>query len=92
MTTLRAGLSGCGAVGLRAVAQIRTHDQCDVVALHDPDPAALQRAGERTGIGVRTADFAQLLASGIDFVILAGPCGVRSRWNRCETTRPWAER
>jgi predicted dehydrogenase len=74
---LRAGLSGCGAVGLRAVAQIRTHQQCDVVALHDPAPAALQRAGERTGIGIRTADFAQLLQSGIDFVILAGPCGVR---------------
>lgn len=77
MTTLRAGLSGCGAVGLCSIEQVRTHDQCDVVALHDPDPQALQRAGERTGIALRTTDFTQLLASGIDFVILAGPCGVR---------------
>ena len=77
MTTLRAGISGCGATGLAAVLQSRRHEHCHVVAAHDPDPAALRTFGERTGIGHLSTDFAALLGSGIDFVILAGPCGVR---------------
>ncbi len=77
MTTLRAGLSGCGAVGRRALAHLRHQHDCDVVALHDPDEAALRRCGQEWGIAVRTGDFEALLASGIDFVVLAGPAGLR---------------
>jgi predicted dehydrogenase len=75
--SLRAGLSGCGAMGRRIVQQVRQHDDCDVVALHDPDPASLHSLREATGIGIGTTSFDELLATGVDFVVLAGPCGVR---------------
>ncbi len=77
MTKLRAGISGCGKAGLAAVLQIRRHEFCDVVAAHDPSAEALRAFREQTAIGLCTASFDELLATGIDFVILAGPCGVR---------------
>ncbi|MGE3172813.1 MAG: Gfo/Idh/MocA family protein [Planctomycetota bacterium] len=77
MNTLRVGLSGCGRRGAEVVQAVRTHDYCDVVALHDPDPAALAALGDRTGIAARSTDFQALLATGVDFVVLTGPCGDR---------------
>ncbi|MEO6597673.1 MAG: Gfo/Idh/MocA family oxidoreductase [Planctomycetota bacterium] len=77
MKPLRAGLSGCGAIGLAAIEQVRRHEHCDIVAVHDPDPNVLETLRARTGIGFATTDFAALLASGIDFVVLAGPPGTR---------------
>lgn len=74
---LRAGLSGCGTRGTRAVEQIRTHAHCDVVALHDPDPHALERLGDAANVDRRATDFDALLQTGVDFVVLAGPCGDR---------------
>lgn len=74
---LRAGLSGCGTRGTWAVERIRTHAHCDVVALHDPDPQALDRLGDAAGITRRATDFDAMLQTGVDFVILAGPCGIR---------------
>jgi len=71
---LRAGLSGCGERGAWVVEQVRRHGHCDVVALHDPDPRALQGLSEDTGID-RCATFDDLLHTGIDFVILASPPG-----------------
>lgn len=50
----------------------RQHD-CDVVALHDADGDALRACAAHHGIGRRCADFDELLATGVDFVILAGP-------------------
>ena len=75
--TLRAGLSGCGAMGRAAVLQVRGHDHCDIVAVHDPDPEAVRTMRERHGIGFGTTSFDELLSSGVDFVVLAGPPGVR---------------
>jgi len=75
--SLRAGLSGCGALGRRIVQQVRTQTECDVVAVHDPDPRAVATMRERTGIGIGTTSFDELLATGVDFVVLAGPGGVR---------------
>ncbi|MBL8748281.1 MAG: Gfo/Idh/MocA family oxidoreductase [Planctomycetes bacterium] len=75
--SLRAGLSGCGAMGTLAVQQSRLHDHCDIVALHDPDPVALQAMRERTGIALGSTSFSEFLSTGVDFVVLAGPCGVR---------------
>jgi predicted dehydrogenase len=77
VTTLRAGLSGCGALGRRIVQQVRTHAHCDIVALHDPDELALARLGNETGIQTRTTSFDALLATGVDFVVLAGPPAAR---------------
>jgi len=77
VTTLRAGISGSGALARAAVQRVRTHAFCDVVAAHEPDPAARAAFQRDTGIGFVTADFPALLATGIDFVILAGPCSAR---------------
>ena len=77
MTTLRAGLSGCGATGLAAVQRTRLHGHCDIVAVHDPDPAAVRAVRERTGVGFGTTSFAELLGTGVDFVVFAGPAGRR---------------
>ena len=77
MTQLRVGLSGCGRRGAEVIEAIRKHDHCDVVALHDIDAAATLRLGKAHGIRMQTTDFGQLLATGVDFVVLAGPCGDR---------------
>lgn len=74
---MRIGLSGCGLRGAEVISAVRMHGQCDVVALHDPDPAALARLGDATGIDLRTTDFEALLRTGVDFVVLAGPSGDR---------------
>ena len=74
---LRAGLSGCGAAGKQAVHAVRQHGHCDIVALHDPDADALRALQQDTGINRGTTDFRELLATGVDFVVLAGPPGVR---------------
>ena len=63
--TLRAGLSGCGAMGRAAVLQVRGHDHCDIVAVHDPDPEAVRTMRERHGIGFGTTSFDELLSSGV---------------------------
>lgn len=75
--SLRAGLSGCGALARRIVDQVRSHDHCDIVAVHDPDATALASFAEATGVAFATTSFDELLGSGVDFVVLAGPAGVR---------------
>jgi len=74
---LRIGLSGCGRRGAEVVEAVRTHGQCDVAALHDADPAPLAALGSSSGIDLQTSEFDKLLASGVDFVVLTGPCGDR---------------
>ena len=77
MSHLRVGLSGCGHRGAEVVRLIRTHDDCDVVALHDVDAAALARLGNETAINSRHTDFDAMLATGVDFVVLTGSPGER---------------
>lgn len=77
MTSLRAGLSGCSPASLELLRHAARQSSCAVVALHDDDPAARARAGAATGIHVATARFDELLATGVDFVVLAGPLDVR---------------
>ena len=70
---LRAGLAGCGGIaGLALSASERSSDFC-IVALMDPDPAALARTGEGSGIACRHVRFEDLLAEELDFLILSGP-------------------
>ena len=77
MTQLRVGLSGCGRRGNEVIEAIRRHDHCDVVALHDVDADAALRLGKAFGIQQQTTHFSQMLGTGVDFVVLAGPCGDR---------------
>lgn len=76
MSILRVGLSGCGEAGLqlvRGAQAARAHGDIEVVALHDDEPQRLAHAQQATGIRLGTGDFRQLLATGVDFVVLAGP-------------------
>lgn len=77
MIALRVGISGCGKAGRATVLQSRRHTLCDVVAAHDPDPRALAGFTEATSIRSTHTTYDALLATGIDFVVLAGPCGDR---------------
>ncbi|MBL8729761.1 MAG: Gfo/Idh/MocA family oxidoreductase [Planctomycetes bacterium] len=90
MTSLRAGLSGCGAAGLAAIAATRTHGHCDIVAAHDPDQAAAQALQRAAGVGTVTSRFEDLLATGVDFVVLTGPAEQRLEQVRlaCEQAVP----
>ncbi len=72
MSLLRAGLSGCGHVSAAQLLALREQRDCEVVALHDDDPRALAAVGAATGVSLLLPTFAELLATGIDFVVLAG--------------------
>ncbi len=77
MNRLRIGLSGCGPRAAEIVGAVRAHGLCEVAALHDPDAQALQRTGTEVDIDLRFQSFDAMLQSGIDFAVLAGPCGDR---------------
>lgn len=77
MTSLRGGWSGCTPAGAAAVRHVHAHEHCDIVAAHDADAATLATFQAATGIGAATTGFDELLASGIDFVVLAGPAHER---------------
>ena len=61
------------------MASVGLHTSCDVVAVHDDLPGAAQRMAAASNIGFATESFAQLLAYGIDFVVLTGPMEDRLR-------------
>jgi predicted dehydrogenase len=90
VTTLRAGLAGCGAAGRAAVAAVRRHSHCDIVAVCDPDLALAQSLQHELQVGFGTTQFEELLATGVDFVVLTGPCGRRLEQVRlaCEQSVP----
>lgn len=54
---------------------MRRHGHCDVVALFDPDAAALAQLGDASDIELQCRSFEALLQTGVDFVILCGPVG-----------------
>ncbi|MBL8734261.1 MAG: Gfo/Idh/MocA family oxidoreductase [Planctomycetes bacterium] len=98
MTTLRVGVSGTGPAARHAVAAVRQHDDCDLIAVHAADAATAARFANDHRLGFATGDFAALLAYGIDFVLLTGP--VRERLAQvqlaaeqgvpCLVAAPWA--
>lgn len=77
MTSLRAGISGCSTAATAAAARLRPDAGCALVAAHDDDPAALAAFGAATAIGTLAPAFDRLLATGVDFVVLAGPLSHR---------------
>ena len=77
MNALRVGISGCTPAAIAAAQATLVHDHCRVVAAHDDDPAALAAFRAATGVGTVTGDFAALLATGIDFVVLMHGAGDR---------------
>lgn len=72
MNALRAGLSGCARFLADEHQTLLLQHDCDLVALHDDDRAALFACAAMTGITLRAHDYAALLATGVDFVVLRG--------------------
>src|SRR5689334_10820611 len=72
---LRVGIIGCGALGVVHAKRFAELPDCDVTALSDPDPAAVERAAAvlPQAPRVRTADYRALLDSGLDAVCIASP-------------------
>ncbi len=69
---LRVGWSGCRGSSLDLVRDSRCQHDCDVIAVHDADPAAVAAMQAANGIGRGTTQFDELLGTGVDFVVLAG--------------------
>ena len=69
---LRGALIGCGFFAMNQLEAWRDLDGVDIVALCDRDPARLDAAGERFGIGARYLDaVAMLREQRLDFVDIA---------------------
>lgn len=77
MITLRCGLSGAGPAGLGVIQDVGLHNACDVVAVHDDVPGAAKRLADGSNLGYSTESFEQLLAYGVDFIVLTGPLDIR---------------
>ena len=71
------GLSGCGRRGAELLRSSRMHAHCRAHALHDPAEDAMASLADECGVDIRCPSFDELLRSGIDFVVLAGPFGER---------------
>ncbi|GAB4158589.1 MAG: hypothetical protein Fur0037_26070 [Planctomycetota bacterium] len=69
MTRLQAGLSGCGATAKTVVEAAMRAADWEIPACYDPDPAAARDLGA----GEPRRSFDDLLAAGVDFVVLTGP-------------------
>ncbi len=74
---IRIGLSGCGAVSARyyapALAALAAAGEARLVAVFDPDVPAMQAMGDRLQ-GLRLcASYDELLAAGLDLVLVASP-------------------
>jgi len=70
---LRAGMAACGGIADLTLDAAKRSPDFDVVAIQDPDPAALARVGDRAGIERRHTAFEDLLVNDVDFVILNSP-------------------
>jgi UDP-N-acetyl-2-amino-2-deoxyglucuronate dehydrogenase len=74
---IRFALAGCGRIAANHVAAIERHaDRAELVALCDPDAAAVAAAAERTGAQAFAGYRAMLAASDADCVILSTPSGL----------------
>jgi predicted dehydrogenase len=56
---------------------VALHTDCDVVAVHDDLPGAAERFAASSNLGFATNRFEQLLAYGVDFVVLTGAMEAR---------------
>ncbi|MCR9247890.1 MAG: Gfo/Idh/MocA family oxidoreductase [bacterium] len=73
MSNLRAGIWGRGPDGLWSAAQMRRQDECELVVAGDSEPGTRFAFTGETGIRHHCSSFAELLGTGIDLVVLAGP-------------------
>jgi predicted dehydrogenase len=77
VNTLRAGLSGCSGVGASLLQRLPLHRDATIVVAHDDDAGRAAAFAAEHRLGTAAASFAALLATGIDFVVLAGNLAAR---------------
>jgi len=70
---LRAAMVACGGVSNLTLRAARRSPDFEVAAIQDPDPAALERVGERYGIERRHTTLDEVLTDDIDFVVINSP-------------------
>lgn len=70
---LRIGITGFGGAGIAQLHHFRTLEGCRVVAVHDPSPAALDRARRHDPRVSLHDDFAAFLQAGLDAVAVCSP-------------------
>jgi predicted dehydrogenase len=75
MRRLSVGVIGCGRAACDLhLPTIGRSSEAEVVAVADPDPAALDRVGERFGVTRRSGDYRELLADeSIEAICVAAP-------------------
>jgi predicted dehydrogenase len=80
MTIVHIGLAGCGSVSQRGLlphlAQDDIRQWCELTAVMDPVPGRAEASAAKYGARLWFEDYDDLLASGIDAVVLASPIGV----------------
>ena len=69
---LRAGVYGLGPDGLWTARALAAQDECELAAAGDAASDARDAFAAATGLGLLLPDYEALLATGIDFVVLAG--------------------
>jgi predicted dehydrogenase len=80
MDRVRIGLAGCGSVSQRGLlphlAQDDIREWCELAAVMDPEPGRAEASAEKFGAGAHFTDYADMLASDIDAVVIASPIGL----------------
>ena len=80
MDRVRIGLAGCGSVSQRGLlphlAQDDIREWCELAAVMDPEPGRAEASAEKIGAGAHFTDYADMLASDIDAVVIASPIGL----------------
>lgn len=74
----RVGCVGTGWIGATRLLSLRDSGLVEVVGLCDPDPAALERAGEIAPNAVRVGSYPELLELGLDGVVVATPSALHA--------------
>ncbi len=80
MDRVRIGIAGCGSVSQRGLlphlAQEDIRGWCELAAVMDPEPGRAEATAEKFGAGSHFTDYADMLSSDIDAVVIASPIGL----------------
>lgn len=79
MKKLRIGLAGCGGMGANLARRCNTLDNAAIVAVCDTNEEAAKTIGEELGAAAVFTDYAKMLESDIDGVIIATPNSLHAR-------------
>ncbi|MAF09426.1 oxidoreductase [Candidatus Poribacteria bacterium] len=80
MDRVRIGVAGCGSVSQRGLLPHLAQDDirawCELAAVMDPEPGRAEASAAKFGAPRHFTDYADMLASDIDAVVIASPIGL----------------